>query len=90
VLVGTKLDLRRDRYYVEDLAKRNQTLITREQGEKLAKKIGAIKYVECSALTKEGLLEVFEVAFKQGIKYQRKPEIRRSIFSWKKIIAMEG
>jgi len=70
------MDLRRDLYYVEKLAKRDQTPITRGQGEKLAKKIGAVKYVECSALTNEGLLEIFDVALRQGIKYQTKPRIR--------------
>ena len=51
VLVGTKADLRTHLGTLAGLAKKNQTPVTREQGEELAHKIGAVKYVECSAKT---------------------------------------
>lgn len=51
LLVGTQIDLRDDAATIEKLAKNKQKPITGEQGEKLAKELKAVKYVECSALT---------------------------------------
>ena len=62
VLVGLKLDLRDDKATLERLAKVKQKPITYEQGMKMAEEIRAFKYVECSALTQEGLKKVFDTA----------------------------
>jgi cell division control protein 42 len=51
LLVGTQVDLREDGQTYEKLAKNKQKPITPEMGEKLAKELKAVKYVECSALT---------------------------------------
>ncbi|KAH8040136.1 hypothetical protein HPB51_009392 [Rhipicephalus microplus] len=51
LLVGTQIDLRDDAATLEKLAKNKQKPISNEQGEKLAKELKAVKYVECSALT---------------------------------------
>lgn len=51
LLVGTQIDLRDDAATVEKLAKNKQRPVSSEQGEKLAKELKAVKYVECSALT---------------------------------------
>lgn len=51
LLVGTQIDLRDDVATIEKLAKNKQKPISAEQGEKLAKELKAVKYVECSALT---------------------------------------
>lgn len=42
-----------------------------EQGEEVRKKIGAYKYLECSAKTNEGVREVFEHATRAAL-LQRK------------------
>lgn len=55
---GTKIDLREDRETLNGLVEQGLSPIKREQGQKLANKIRAIKYMECSALTQRGLKQV--------------------------------
>lgn len=60
LLVGTQVDLRDDASTVEKLAKNKQKPISCESGERLARELRAVKYVECSALTQRGLKNVFD------------------------------
>jgi cell division control protein 42 len=60
LIVGTQVDLREDVGVREKLAKQNMRPIRREDGERMAKELGAVKYVECSALTQFKLKEVFD------------------------------
>jgi cell division control protein 42 len=50
LLVGTQVDLREDTNTLDKLGKNKLKPISPEQGEKLAKELKAVKYVECSAL----------------------------------------
>lgn len=63
LLVGTQIDLRDDAGTIEKLAKNKQKPITFEQGEKLAKELRAVKYVECSALTQVRNSNCFQFFF---------------------------
>ena len=65
MLVGTKIDLREDKETLDKLKK--EKLPTHEDGVKLAGTIGAKMYLECSALTQEGLKRVFEEAIRAVI-----------------------
>ena len=67
ILVGTKIDLREDQKTIDDLAKQDKTPITEEMGAAMAEDIGAIKYLECSALTRKGLKGVFDEALQSVI-----------------------
>lgn len=58
LFAGTKIDLRDDRETLSGLAEQGLTPLKREQGQKLANKIRAVKYMECSALTQRGLKQV--------------------------------
>ena len=53
--MGTKIDLREDRETLAMLSEQGLSPMKREQGLKLASKIRAVKYLECSALTQRGL-----------------------------------
>ncbi|KAF1967570.1 GTP-binding protein rho1 precursor [Bimuria novae-zelandiae CBS 107.79] len=67
ILVGCKKDLRFDQKTIEELHKTSQKPVTPEQAEDVRKKIGAQKYLECSAKTNEGVREVFEHATRAAL-----------------------
>lgn len=54
------IDLRDDKAVVDKLARQRQRVISTEMGERLARELGAVRYVECSALTQRGLKNVFD------------------------------
>lgn len=62
ILVGTKIDLRDDEATLEELAKQDKKPITAAEAEALVKELGALKYLECSALSRNGLKTVFDEA----------------------------
>jgi len=63
VLVGNKKDLR---------ASGGQKCVRTAEGESMAQRIGAVAYVECSALTKDGVRNVFELATRASLHRRRK------------------
>eukprot|EP01084_Bolivina_argentea_P268235 455537_1 len=65
VIVGTKTDLRDDSQFV------NHSIST-AQGNALCKEVGAAAYCECSALTQEGLKEVFDTAIRAVLNPKKK------------------
>ena len=62
ILVGTKIDIRDDQEQLKRLQDKNIIPITEERGQELCQRIGAVKYIECSALTQHNLKLVFEEA----------------------------
>ena len=69
------MDLRDDRQTLELLAYKNIAPVTTRDGEKVAKSIGATRYLECSALTQRGMKNVFD-------------EIVKSLLLQKKLFSM--
>jgi len=72
ILVGTKEDLRFNDEWKARLKAEGKLPLTPEDGEKLSTEIGAVKYVECSALTQAGLKRVFDEAIKTALANKEK------------------
>ena len=62
IIVGTQTDLRENEAVRIKLQKRKQHVLTPEDGERMARRMGADSYIECSSLTKMGLKDVFDEA----------------------------
>jgi len=67
ILVGTKSDLRMDQNAIAKLQSMNQTPVTESEAADLTKHIKAVKNVECSALTQQGLKLVFDEAIRAAL-----------------------
>jgi small GTP-binding protein len=63
LLVGTKTDLRSD----PEAAKKSK-IVTPKEGQEKAEKIGAVGYMECSALRDDGVKEVFDAAIEFSVR----------------------
>ena len=78
ILVGTKKDLRTDQDVIARLAMCGEKPVTYKEGQELSKKIKAECYLECSALTGEGIQDVFhkaiELASQTNINHDRRRE----------------
>jgi len=72
VLVGNKADLRECPYTKKELQRVKQTPVSYTKGEQMASQIGAKCYLECSALTKVGVNEVFTAATRAALNRQKK------------------
>lgn len=67
LLVGLKKDLRSDPNAIEEVRKRSSKFVNYTDAEQIAREIGAKRYLECSALTGEGVDDVFEVATRASL-----------------------
>jgi len=73
VLVGTKADLVDDYRVQEHLRVRGEKPVSESEARRLAKEIGARGYMECSALTQQGLTGVFDMAIRAAIAKKTTP-----------------
>jgi len=64
ILVGTKQDIRDG----EDAPAES---VTKDEGQKMCKEVGALSYHECSAKTQNGLKQVFDTAVRTGSDHQK-------------------
>ena len=68
ILVGMKADLLEDERTLIRLREEGDAPLSHEDGLRLSKEINAVKYMECSSLTQEGLEEVFQEAYNASLK----------------------
>jgi Rho family protein len=68
LLVCTKIDLRNDPTTKSLMAAQGVTPVTPAEGEKVAKEIGARRYLECSAKEGRGVKEVFDTAIRESLR----------------------
>ena len=64
IIVGTKSDTRNDASVMAELAARRQQPITQTRGQQISTELQGFQYLECSALTQEGLKHVFDEAIR--------------------------
>ncbi|KAH7099842.1 P-loop containing nucleoside triphosphate hydrolase protein [Auriculariales sp. MPI-PUGE-AT-0066] len=67
IIVGTQTDLRNDDRELERLTKRKESPVNSTDGEQLANELGAAAYVECSALTRHGIRNVFDTTIRAAL-----------------------
>jgi small GTP-binding protein len=67
ILVGNKVDLRKNLQTLENLRIHGQKPVTYEEGMRMAQEIDAVKYMECSCRTLEGVDEIFEEVVRVGL-----------------------
>lgn len=67
ILVGLKKDTRRIKGLPPD------QLVSIDEAQQVARHIGAKKYMECSALTGEGVDDVFELATRTSLLVNKEP-----------------
>ena len=77
ILVGTKLDLRNDPETVARLQQKRRMPVNSEDGMQLARELGAYKYIECSALTQQGLKGVFDDSIRCVLDAMKKPKKKK-------------
>ena len=72
ILVGSKIDLRKDQNFWQVFSRNKQELpITTSMGKKLANKIQAAQYLECSCFDEKAVEKVFEEAVWASLRFPK-------------------
>merc|ERR1719233_464906 len=67
MIVGTMADLRSEEKMDKQPNSGQASMVSSEEGTKLAEQVGAVHYMECSAFTQVGLKQVFEKAIRFAV-----------------------
>jgi Rho family protein len=74
ILVGLKKDLRTDPVAIDEMRRKSTEFVSPTHADQVAKDMGARRYLECSALTGEGVDDVFEIATRASLLVRSTPE----------------
>ncbi|KAL3452506.1 GTP-binding protein rhoA [Aspergillus insuetus] len=77
LLVGCNKDLRNNSSLKKHLESMKQVPVTWEKGEEVARYIQAIKYIECSQWTGEGVPGVVEAAARASLMTKKRRQVQR-------------
>lgn len=78
LLVGLKADIRFHAKSVEKLRRSGKALVTPEQGEQFRENIGASRYLECSARSGQGVLEVLGETARVAMQIRKDDNCRKA------------
>lgn len=82
LLVGTQADLRDDPDVIQNLTMHGKSCVTTEEAQRLARRIKAVKYIECSAKNMTGIHEVFDEIVHLARSVHKKHGKDGCIISW--------
>lgn len=77
IIVGTKLDLREDPAWIDKLAAEGLKPKTPDDGARLTEELMAYAYLECSALSQDGLKDVFDEAIRCALLNKQRPKKKK-------------
>ncbi|CAF1343924.1 unnamed protein product [Rotaria sp. Silwood1] len=76
ILVACKIDLRTDSQKIAELKTQGETLVTNEIGRRIARKIKADAYMECSTKTRQGVQDLLNQAARLSIKKRSRRSVK--------------
>ncbi|KAG8866678.1 hypothetical protein FRC20_007796 [Serendipita sp. 405] len=80
IVIGCKSELRSASINPHLRQEQIQRSTTSEDGQAIARRIGAKMYLECSAWTNDGVVEVFESAARAALTVKEKPKTKPGLF----------
>ena len=86
MIIGLQSDLRENDEIVNKLSKEGLKPISKEQGQWLAWRFGAEKYLECSTKTGENIDNVFKDAILKAVAHQQERKNKTLIKNMKELI----
>eukprot|EP00461_Guttulinopsis_vulgaris_P002394 UN02395 len=79
ILIGSKIDLRIDPFFISKLAERGMKPVTTQEGERVARETGCVAYMEVCSITGEGVKDVFSKAIESHLIAKKKLQMHKVV-----------